>query len=73
MPTAERPSALGLRLTFNQGTQFVAPIVLGAVAQLAGYGAMFVVGGLLLLAVLALLLRRLPAYGRQLDLAAPVP
>jgi MFS family permease len=67
VPTEERPSALGLRLTFNQGTQLAGPIALGAVAQAAGYAAMFVVGGLLLVVVLALLLRRLPAYGRQLE------
>jgi MFS family permease len=73
VPPAERPSALGLRLTFNQGTQLVGPIALGAVAQLAGYGAMFVVGGALLVVVLALLLRRLPAYGRQLDATTSAP
>jgi MFS family permease len=73
VPAGERPSALGLRLTFNQGTQLLGPIALGAVAQVSGYAAMFVVAGLLLLVVLALLLRRLPAYGRQLTVPTSPP
>ena len=64
VPAAERPSALGLRLTFNQGTQLVAPLALGAVAQFSGYGPMFVFAGALLLGVLWALLSRLPAYVR---------
>lgn len=58
----ERPSALGLRLTSNQAAQVVGPLALGVVAELFGFTAMFVTGGVALLAVLVLVQRRMPAY-----------
>lgn len=62
---AERPSALGLRLTVNQGTQLLAPLVLGVVAQAAGYAAAFVVAGLALAALAAVMVRVAAGYRRM--------
>jgi len=59
---AERPSALGLRLTSNQAAQVVGPLSLGVIAQFAGFTAMFVVGGVALVMILTLVARRMPAY-----------
>lgn len=60
----ERPSALGLRLTVNQGTQLLAPMALGVVAQAIGYGAAFVVAGLAMAALAAGMVRVAAAMAR---------
>lgn len=47
VPSAEHGTAFGVRITANRGVQLVMPLLLGAVAQVAGYAAMFVVAGML--------------------------
>lgn len=54
----QRPSALGLRLTVNQGTMLLGPLFLGAVAEYAGVRTAFVVGGVVLAALGVVLARR---------------
>lgn len=65
VPALERPGALGLRLTANQGAQVVGPLTLGLVAEAFGYPAMFVVGGLALMALWFWMLRLMPGYERM--------
>jgi len=55
----EHGMAFGARITANRLVQFVAPLLLGVVAQLAGYVAMFLVAAAAVAAtVWALTLRR---------------
>lgn len=62
VPVYDRSSALGLRLTVNQGAQVLGPLVLGAVAELAGFTVMFIAGGALLLGLLVLVRRLVPEF-----------
>jgi MFS family permease len=48
---SDRPAALGFRLTVNQAAQVVGPLLLGSLAHWVGLGPMFLVGGLMLVAV----------------------
>jgi MFS family permease len=54
--------AFGLRITINRSVQFVAPLVLGAVAQFAGYVPMFLVASMIIAATAGLLAWRRDAY-----------
>jgi MFS family permease len=62
--TGDRPAALGFRLTINQATQVVSPLLLGAVAHAAGMSMMFVIGGGVLLAIALAVQRLRPGFDR---------
>lgn len=47
VPYEEHGTAFGVRITANRLVQLTTPLVLGVVAQVAGYGAMFTVAGVL--------------------------
>ena len=59
----QRGIALGLRLSANRLMQVSSPVVLGLVGQAAGYGPLFLVGGLLTSVTVAILLVRRSTYG----------
>ncbi|MFB4168278.1 MFS transporter [Virgibacillus sp. JSM 102003] len=48
-PVPRHGEVLGLRLTFNRGSQFVAPFVFGAISQVAGIAPVFYLSGAFLL------------------------
>jgi MFS family permease len=58
--------AFGTRITANRLAQFVAPLVLGVLAQAAGYGAMFVVAAAVIATTAAGLIARRHVY-RAID------
>ncbi|HSH49497.1 MAG TPA: MFS transporter [Halomonas sp.] len=60
----QRSSALGMRLMGNRGAQVVAPLLLGFIAELAGFTLTFLVAGALLLPVMAIVVRLGAAYSR---------
>lgn len=53
----QRPGALGMRLMANRGINFFAPLSFGLVLEMAGFGAAFFAGGLLVAIAGYLLLR----------------
>jgi MFS family permease len=55
VPREEHGTAFGVRITANRLVQLTTPLLLGLVAQLAGYGAMFVVAGVLTVGTVATL------------------
>ncbi|OEY68031.1 hypothetical protein BG841_11695 [Marinobacter sp. X15-166B] len=64
-----RPSALGMRLMANRGVQFLAPFLLGALAEYTSFAVAFTLGGvftLLMLLFIAVLLPRFSANGNSL-------
>lgn len=63
--------AFGLRITVNRSVQFVAPLVLGVIAQVGGYVPMFVVASLVVVATAGLLVSKREMY-RVID-AGNVP
>ena len=62
VPVEHRSGAFGMRLSVNQGTQLVAPLVLGFVAEIFGIGTMFVIAGGILLLLMFLVLRLVPSF-----------
>jgi MFS family permease len=56
-PTAQRASALGMRLTANRIVQFLAPLVVGFLAEAAGFGVAFAVAGAVVTGCLVLIIR----------------
>lgn len=55
--------AFGLRITVNRAVQFLAPLLLGLVAQVAGYVPMFLVAAAAIVATVGLLAARRRKYG----------
>lgn len=53
----------GARITANRAAQFVAPLLLGLVANALGYAAMFVVAAAVVAATVVGLLARRARYG----------
>lgn len=66
VPASGHGVAFGLRITANRLVQFVAPLLLGLVAQLADYASMFLVASLAVLATAGLLQVRRMRY-RAID------
>lgn len=62
--SGQRSSALGMRLMGNRGAQVMAPLVLGVMAEVAGFTLTFLVAGVALLGVLVLVVRLVPAFDR---------
>ena len=58
----QRSSALGMRLMGNRGAQVVAPLLLGLLAELAGYKLTFLIAGAGLLMVTVVVVRLKPAF-----------
>jgi len=65
VPSAQRSSALGMRLMGNRGVQFLAPLVLGIIAEVASFGLTFFVGGLFVFVFVGVIVYLIPAYKRQ--------
>jgi MFS family permease len=61
---SERGTALGLRLSGNRLLQLSSPLLLGLIGQVAGYGVMFLAGGLAVAAAAGLLLTRRRVFTR---------
>ncbi len=53
----QRSSALGMRLMGNRGAQVLAPLLLGFIAELAGFTLTFLLAGAMLLVVLVVVVR----------------
>lgn len=64
VPSGQRSSALGMRLMGNRGAQVMAPLVLGVMAEVAGFTLTFLIAGVALLGVLVLVVRLAPAFDR---------
>lgn len=60
----QRSSALGMRLMGNRGAQVLAPLLLGFIAELAGFTLTFLLAGAVLFVVLVVVVRLGPAYER---------
>lgn len=58
----QRSSALGMRLMTVRGTQFLAPLMLGLLAEATGFAGAFILGGLLVVAVIGILNKFLPEF-----------
>ena len=61
----QRGAALGLRLSLNRAAQLVMPVIIGAVIGVAGFGVGFGVAGATLLALVAAVVVRVPAFERS--------
>lgn len=62
VPYAQRSGALGMRLMGNRSVQFLAPLSLGLLAEMVSYSMTFLFGGAVVLALVSLMVLRLPAY-----------
>lgn len=60
----QRPGALGMRLMGNRAVQFLAPLSLGLLAEFLPYSVTFLIGGLVVLVLIAVMASRLPAFVR---------
>lgn len=58
----QRPSALGMRLMANRGVQFVAPFMLGALAEYTSFAVAFFIGGAFVMLFLALIILLMPRF-----------
>lgn len=70
VPAEQRASALGMRLTANRGSQLMAPIFLGLMAEGFGFHWAFLMAGLGILSACWFLIRMAPSYD-QLEAAQP--
>lgn len=67
VPVAQRSSALGMRLMGNRGVQFLAPLILGILAETASFGLTFFVGGLFVFAFVAVIVFLIPDFKRAMS------
>ena len=57
-----RPSALGMRLMANRGVQFLAPFLLGALAEYTNFAVAFLIGGVFVMFFLFLIIMLMPRF-----------
>lgn len=62
---AQRSSALGMRLMGNRGVQFLAPLILGFLAEVMPFNLTFLLAGVFVLAFVAVIVALIPAFRRQ--------
>jgi len=62
---AQRSSALGMRLMGNRGVQFLAPLVLGIIAEVASFELTFFVGGLFVFVFVGVIAYLIPNFKLQ--------
>lgn len=62
VPHAQRSGALAMRLMGNRSVQFLAPLSLGLLAEIAPYNITFLFGGAIVLVLASLMALRLPAF-----------
>ena len=60
--STQRSGALGMRLMGNRAVQFLAPLLLGLIADALPYSLTFFIGGLMVMVLVAVLAARVPAY-----------
>lgn len=62
---AQRSSALGMRLMGNRGVQFLAPLMLGFLAELVPFNLTFLIAGAVVLIFMVLIIWLIPAFQKQ--------
>lgn len=58
----QRSGALGMRLMGNRAVQFLAPLILGLLADVLPYSITFFIGGVVVLLLVAVMASRVPSY-----------
>lgn len=65
VPKNQRSSALGMRLMGNRGVQFLAPLMLGFIAEIASFKLTFLIGGAFVFTFVAIIYFLIPKFKKR--------